>query len=264
MRRTRLPRPAHWGTLARHIGARSARMESDMSAASKLPLEDTPAAETLERLLRERYSCRGFRPDPVPRQAIERILTLAQRTPSWCNAQPWQLVITSGAQTERFRTQLSEYAAGHPAQPDIPFPREYRGVYLQRRRECGFALYDSVGIARGDRAASARQGMENFRLFGAPHVAIVTTDEALGTYGVLDCGAYVSNFALAARSLGVATIAQAAVAGYAQFIHGFFGLAADRLVVCGISFGYEDAAHPANSFRTSRADIAEAVTWSGP
>lgn len=236
---------------------------SAAGAASVVAAAESPATDMLERLLRERYSCRGFRPDAVPRPIIERILTLAQRTASWCNAQPWQLVITSGSQTDRFREQLSEYAGSHPAQPDIVFPREYRGAYLARRRECGFALYDSVGIAKGDRTASARQTMENFRLFGAPHVAIVTTDEALGTYGVLDCGAYVSNFALAARSLGVATIAQAALAGCAPFIRSFFGLGEDRRIVCGISFGYEDAGHPANSFRTSRAGIAEAVTWSG-
>jgi nitroreductase len=235
-----------------------------VGTASALPAADSRATDTLERLLRERYSCRGFRPEAVPRPVIERILTLAQRTASWCNAQPWQLIITSGSETDRFRERLSEYAASHPAQPDIAFPREYRGACLQRRRECGFALYDSVGIAKGDRVASGRQTMENFRLFGAPHVAIVTTDEALGTYGVLDCGAYVSNFALAARSLGVATIAQAALAGCSPFIHDFFALGEDRRVVCGISFGYEDAAHPANGFRTSRADITEAVTWSGP
>ena len=40
---------------------------------------------------------------------------------------------------------------------------------------------------------------------------IITTDEALGVYGVLDCGAWVNNFMLAARSLGIASIAQAAL-----------------------------------------------------
>jgi len=39
---------------------------------------------------------------------------------------------------------------------------------------------ETVGIARGDRVASARQGRENFRLFGAPHVCIGTTDEGRG------------------------------------------------------------------------------------
>jgi nitroreductase len=38
------------------------------------------------------------------------------------------------------------------------------------------------------------------------------------------------------------------------------GLAADRKVVCGISFGYADPEHPANRFRTGRADPKVAVT----
>jgi hypothetical protein len=36
-----------------------------------------------------------------------------------------------------------------------------------------------------------------------------------------------------------------------------------RRVVCGISFGYADAAHLANSYRTNRATIPEAVTFIG-
>lgn len=222
---------------------------------------DVHDSEALERLLMARHSCRGFRSDPVPRELIERILTLAQRAASWCNAQPWRVFVTEAAATDRFRAALVVHAAANPAKPDIAFPREYRGVHLQRRRECGFQLYESVGIARGDRDASARQTLENFRLFGAPHVAIVTTDEALGTYGAIDCGAYVADFMLAAQSLGVATIPQAALAGYSPFIREFVALPADRQIVCGISFGYEDADHPANQFRTSRAPLSEAVTW---
>jgi nitroreductase len=219
---------------------------------------DVTAFETL---LRARYSCRGFLPQPVAREVIERILEVAQRTASWCNSQPWQVHVTSGAATERFRAALLAAAQSGTGEPDYPFPREYRGVYLERRRECGFQLYDSVGIRRGDRESSARQGMENFRLFGAPHALIVTTDEALGVYGVLDCGAWVNNFMLAARSLGVASIAQAALASRPALVREFFGIGEDRRVVCGISFGYEDAKHPANSFRTRRAAVATVAHW---
>jgi nitroreductase len=221
----------------------------------------TPSSDAFQRLLTERYSCRAFRPEQVETATITKMLEIAQRTPSWCNAQPWQVVITRGAATERFRSALCEYVAGHEREPDFAFPREYRGVYLERRRECGFQLYESVGIARGDREASARQGMENYRLFGAPHAMVVTTDEALGVSGVLDCGAWVNNFMLAARSLGVASIAQAALGAHPKFLRAHFGLPPERLVVCGMSFGYEDAAHPVNRFRTSRAAVGDVVSW---
>ena len=217
--------------------------------------------DNLDRLLAERYSCRGFLPKPVPRGDIERILALSQRTASWCNSQPWQVVVTSGAATERFREAMLKAAASETPAPDFPWPREYLGAYLQRRRECGFQLYDAVGVAKGDRAAGERQRLENFRLFGAPHVAMITTDEALGVYGAIDCGAYVGNFMLAARSLGVATIAQAALGAFPAAVRRHFSLGPDRLVVCGLSFGYEDPAHPANRFRTTRAPLAEAVRF---
>jgi len=217
-------------------------------------------AAVLRTLLAERYSCRGFRPDPVPRATIDTILELAQRTASWCNSQAWQVSVASARATERLRAAMLQHVEGREPSPDFDWP-EYQGVYLQRRRECGLQLYAATGVARGDSAAAQRQRLENFRFFGAPHVAVVTTDAALGVYGVLDCGAYVGNFMLAARALGVASIAQAALAAYPQFWRDQLGLDPQRRVVCGLAFGFEDEAHPANGFRTSRAAVADATEW---
>ncbi|HYF16974.1 MAG TPA: nitroreductase [Ramlibacter sp.] len=218
------------------------------------------AADAFRSVLDARFSCRGYLPDEVPLATIEAILAMAQRTASWCNSQPWQVTLTRPAATERVRSALLKAQPLPDGQWDIPPPTEYRGVYRERRRTCGWQLYDSVGVAPGDRAASARQAAENLRLFGAPHLAVVTTERPLGTYGVLDCGAYVNTFMLAAASLGVACIAQAALAAMAHVLRENLPIPADRLVVCGISFGYEDKAHPANGFRTERAALAEVVT----
>jgi nitroreductase len=216
----------------------------------------------LEELLGERFSCRGFMPQPVPRATIARILGAAQKTASWCNSQPWRLEIASGAATQKFREVMYAAASsGRSNAGDFPFPREYRGVYLERRRESGFQLYNSLGITRGDKAGYARQALENFNFFGAPHVAIVHTDEALGVYGAIDCGGYVTSFMLAAHALGVATIPQAALAFHSDVVRAHFGLSDDRRVVCGISFGYPDRAHKANSYRTSRAAVTETARF---
>ena len=218
--------------------------------------------EILDELLSERFSCRAFRAEPVPRATIERILAAAQKTASWCNSQPWQLTITCGAATAKFRDVIYAAASsGRPNSGDFPFPREYRGVYLERRRESGFQLYNSLGIPRGDKAAYARQALENFNFFGAPHVAIVHTDEALGVYGAIDCGGYVTSFMLAAQALGIATVPQAALAFHSEVVRQHFGLGDDRRVVCGISFGLPDRGHKANSYRTTRANVADTVTF---
>ena len=80
-------------------------------------------------------------------------------------------------------------------------------------------------------------------------------------YGAVDCGAYVGNFMLAAHSLGVGSIAQAALAAYPSVLREVLGIGEDRTVVCALSFGRADTAHPANGFRTTRAAVGDNVIW---
>jgi len=219
--------------------------------------------DALHDLFGARHSCRAFRPDLVPRAEIENILNTARLVPSWCNAQPWNVTLTSGAETDRFRTALQDEVSSGTPKPDLPFPAQYTGVYQQRRRETGWQLYDAVGVQKGDRAGSARQMMMNFALFGAPHCAIVSTPADLGPYGAVDCGGFITAFTLAAQARGVASIAQAAVASYGAFLHGYFDIPEDQLILCAISFGYSDTDHPANSFCTTRAELDAFVDWRG-
>lgn len=245
------------------LAARNVDNEEATNRSLPVSPYDSPATQAVARLLAERYSCRAFSPEPVPRAVIERLLDLAQLTASCCNSQPWQVIITEGAGTERFRAALYEHA-GRPdtiPAPDFPHLLDYKGVYKARRRECGYQLYDAIGIPHHDRDASARQVQENFRFFGAPHAAIITTAADLGVMGAVDCGAYVANFLLVAHSLGIAAVPQASLAMYAPFTHEFLNIPADRLIVCGISFGYADHTHAANQFRTRRAPLSEVVNW---
>ena len=215
--------------------------------------------EPLERLLAERWSCRGFLNQQVPRATIDRLLAVAQRTPSWCNTQPWHLTITSGEATVKLRAALLADFQGSGT--DFDFPSTYRGVFQERRRESGWQLYDAVGIEKGDREASTAQTLQNFGFFGAPHVAILTTEADLGVYGAIDCGLYVDTFLLAAQALGLGAIAQAALAARAPFLREWFGLPDNRKVVCGISFGFADPEHLTATYRTSRAEIESAATF---
>jgi|SRR5690625_4333096 len=223
----------------------------------------TDAATTLEQILDDRYSCRGFTPRPVPEADIERILQMAQRTASWCNSQAWQVELVTGEATAAFGKHLTDHVLANEMRSDFPAPERYDGVYGERRRASGYGLYSALGIERTDKDARLTQMLENYRFFGAPHVAVITSDAGLGTYGAVDCGGYVATFLAAATSLGVATCAQAALALYSDGVRDFLGLSEDRLVVCGIAFGYADADHPANTFRAGRADLQDVVRRHG-
>jgi nitroreductase len=229
-----------------------------------MSLFDTGDFAALERTLTARRSCRGYLPEPVDRETIELLLGAAQRTASWCNTQPWQVHIVSGAARDALSKAAVENVTatfGQPAPSDFPFPESYRGVYDERRKEVGWQLYESVGVVRGDREGSAMQMLRNFEFFGAPHVAIITTDADLGVYGAIDCGLYVNSFMLAAQALGLGSCAQAAIAQVTPAVREFLDLPDDRRVVCGISFGHPDPDHPTSTFTSRRASIDDAVTF---
>ena len=78
---------------------------------------------TVEQALQERFSCRKFLSRQVPRDTIETMLRVAQMTPSWCNTQPWQITLLSGAEADKLRDKLYAQAkSGAPATPDFAFP----------------------------------------------------------------------------------------------------------------------------------------------
>lgn len=219
--------------------------------------------DTLMGLLMARHSCRGFLKEEVPEDLIAQIVTAAGRAPSWCNAQPWHLTITRGEETARLRDALVAAVATQPEAPDVPGPEAYTGAHRDRRRTCGWQLYEAVGVEKGDREGSARQALENFHLFGAPHTAILTSGRELGAYGALDSGGFLMAFCLAAQALGIATVPQAAVAFHSPTVREVLGVPEDRLILCAITFGYEDTGHPANAFRTDRADLSEIMELRG-
>jgi len=218
-------------------------------------------ATPLGDILRARFSCRAFLPDPVPQDTIDAALRDAQHVASWCNSQPWQVFACGPQETERLARALYDHVETSPRETDIPFPAAYEGAYRERRRVCGWQLYDAVGVTKGDRAASARQTRENYRFFGAPQFLLLTTPKALGPYGAVDCGAFLSAVLLGLQARGVGSCAMAAVAKYCPFLRDWFDIAEDRDILCGVAVGFADRDHPANSFRTDRASLDEVVTW---
>ncbi|WP_461186656.1 nitroreductase [Arthrobacter sp. Z4-13] len=226
-----------------------------------LQVTDIDVASTLDALLAERWSCRAFLPEQLEPDVVTAILTAAAHTPSWCNTQPWHLDVVSGDALERLRARLSEDAVIEEPRPDIPFPASYEGVYRDRRRKSGWALYESVGVARGDREASREQARQNFEFFGAPHVVIMSAPVHLGVYAAIDCGLFAQSFMLSAQARGVGTIAQASIAAEAPLLREELAISQDRMILFAIAFGRPDRAHPANGFRTERESLSRMVTF---
>lgn len=212
----------------------------------------------LTSLLTARHSCRAFLPDPVPEETIRAVLSLAQRTPSWRNTQAWQVHLVSGGALDRFSRHLLDHVDTGEVRADLGLPA-YTPVHDQRVVEAERGLHDLLGIAPDDEPAREQQARENFRFYGAPHTAVLTTDRDLGAYGVFDCGGYATTWLLAAQEHGLGAIVQGVIAMYSDAVRSWLDLSDDRLVVAAISFGYADSDHPANHHRTTRADLDTVV-----
>ncbi len=217
----------------------------------------------LDETIRERRSVRGFLPKPVPREVIEEVLALAQHAPSNCNVQPWRVYIASGETREKLRAALVEAAMGGASSGAMASVDDFRGGYRDKQVACAVELYGKMGIERGDKPGRLKAMLRNFEFFDAPHVAYVCMDKSFGIGVALDVGMYVQTLMLAMQSRGIGSCAQAALRAYPDLVAEQLGIPDEQQILCGLSFGYEDAAVPANQTRQPRDPISSNVVFVG-
>lgn len=207
----------------------------------------------LDETIRTRRSVRGFQPDrPVPREVLREALELAQQSPSNCNVQPWRVFVASGSARDRLRQALIDAVTnGTSPTPSTPmdlFKEEYRRLQIT----CAVEMYTKMGIGREDAAGRMRAHLRNFEFFDAPSVAIVCMSKEFGIGVALDVGMWVQTFMLALWARGIGSCAQASLRLYPEVIAQVLGIPEGLQVLCGVSFGYEDASVLANQTRQTR------------
>ena len=208
-----------------------------------------------------RRSVRGFTKELVPRETIDKILTLAQQSPSNCNVQPWKVLMASGQHCDELRGQLTRaFTAGQDMSPDFASTAKYSGDLRDRQVECAQALYGAMGIERSDKAGRMNASKRNYEFFDAPHVLFITMQRDFSPAIAVDAGMYAQTLMLLMHAHGIASCAQASVAYYPQIIRDYFNEPSDNGILFGISFGYEDPSVQANQTRTTRADLTDVVT----
>ena len=222
----------------------------------------TPASVSLEEAILERRSVRGFLPDPVPQDVLEKVFTLAQHAPSNCNIQPWFSYICSGATRDEMRKRMMErVTTGKPPIPDFDHLPKFEGVYRTRQVDCAVELYNNMGIQRNDSMGRMKATLRNFELFDAPHVVFIGMRREFGVTFALDVGMYIQTLMLVMAAHGIGSCAQGSMRYYPEDVREVFGLPPEIGIVLGISFGYEDTAVAANKTRVGRAPLGENVVF---
>ena len=216
--------------------------------------------------IQSRKSIRAFKRDPVPKATIEKILEVSQRAPSGTNTQPWHTYVCAGATRDAISADVIAMAkAGKAAKYEDYdyYPAKWKDVHRDRRRGVGWGLYSLLGIAKGDREASARQGLRNFAFFDAPVGMFFTTDSYLGKGSWADVGMYIQTVMLAARGHGLHTCPQAAWIVYQEPIFRHLGIPDDQVLISGLSIGYADDTAIENTLVSERENLANVARFVG-
>lgn len=218
-----------------------------------------------DEILARRRSVRAFTKDLVDRPTIERLCHAARRAPSGANLQPGKFHVLTGAPLTALSTRLEQANAdGPPVDLEYSyFPEMMSADLKDRQRKAGFALYESLGIARRDIAARRMQFAKNYRFFDAPVGIVVTIGRDMGKGCFMDLGMAIMAFLLAAEDAGLGTTGIGAIANYGGIVHDHLGLPADELVVCGIAVGHTDQTKAVNQFRTERLPLDAFTTFAG-
>lgn len=221
-----------------------------------------PQAITVADAIVGRQSIRAYKPDPVPRDAIIRIMEIASRAPSGSNMQPWKVRVLIGAARDKLCAELvRRHQSGDNGKWAYAYYSDvWREPYLERRRQTGWGLYGLLGIPKGDREASRDYQRRNFEFFGAPVGLIFTIDDDLARGSWLDYGMFLQSVMIAARAEGLETCPQAAFCPYQDTIRQVLAIPSTETVVCGMSLGFPDPAAPINTFRTDREPVAGFTT----
>ncbi len=217
--------------------------------------------EQLERTWRERSSVRAFRPEPLSREQLHAVFGPAQRAPSWCNVQPWRVVVTSPPATAMIADKLQAAAKSGLPQAELPFPLDYPAPYNQHRKACGIALYSAMGIAKDDKARRYDAWLRNYALFDAPHLAVVACDRRLGPYAYVDVGVWLGYVLTAAAALGIATCPMASIAAYPAPLRAALPIAETDIILFGLVLGHADETSPTNAARTTREPVEANITF---
>jgi nitroreductase len=207
-----------------------------------------------------RKSVRAFRPDPVSRETVEKILALAARAPSGGNLQPWKVYVLMGEAREELIRRVAERrrtkALGEAPEYHI-YPPALTEPYKTRRFRIGEAMYGTLGIPREDKAARLAFFSGNWEFFGAPVGLIVTIDRQMQQGQWADVGMFLENVMLLAREHGLHTCPQEAWAVWHRIIRDYLEVPENEMIFCGMAIGHADENHPVNGLVSDRVPLYE-------
>ena len=206
--------------------------------------------------IKKRHSVRGYLSKDVSEDVVKDILETSKFSPSGVNSQPWKVYVVMGeARNKLVKEACEKFDKGEIETEEYqvyPSKESMPDWYKARQRACGFGLYGALSIERDQMDKRMAWAKKNYEFFDAPVGIFVTVHKSVGPNGWGHVGHFIQSICLAAVGKGLGTCLQEAWAGFPKLLKKHLEYGDDEILWCGISLGYEDQEHPANSFRTER------------
>lgn len=219
-----------------------------------------------EKLAYDRRSIRGYRPDPVPKDVIDDIISIAKQAPSSMNTQPWHFHVVTGAPLELIREGNTErMMAGAAPDREIRSHDGYQGEHRERQKVVAGQLFESMGIDWGDKELRRDWAMRGFRQFDAPVSIVGTIDRDLehSIVAYFDLGQIVYGLVLAAWDRGLGTVINGQGISQSSVVRAHANIPDDQIIVITVAMGYPADDFPANDVRSERRATGEIVNYVG-
>jgi nitroreductase len=178
--------------------------------------------------LHSRHSVAKVKPDPLPREVIEKLLSAAVQAPNHYKVRPWRFVVLTGKGRERLgEAMAATFKARFPEAPAEAFDKE-------SQKPLRAPLMIAVGVDKP--AESKVNEIEN----------------------ICAASAACQNLLLAAHALGLGAIWRTGETAREQEIKKFLGFAPDQHLIGFLYIGYPENISPEYAERPSYDDR---VVW---
>ncbi len=219
-----------------------------------------------EELVRTRRSIRGYKADPVPRDVIDEIISVAKGAPSSMNSQPWHVHVLTGAPLDEIRRRnMEEMEAGVKPKRDIFTHGPYEGEHRRRQVDIAKKLFAAMGIERHDAERRQDWVRRGFRQFDAPVSIILTYDRVLdpGATCHFDLGALSYGIVLAAWDRGIGAVVNGQGISRSDIVREVARIPDDEVIMTAIAMGYPNDDFAANAVRSDREPNEAFVRYVG-
>ena len=164
--------------------------------------------------IHSRQSLGTVRPDPVPREVIEELLSAAVQAPNHYKVRPWRFVVLTGSARERLGDVMARTAKGK--HPDLPGESLTKIMEKERSKPLRAPVLVAVGV---DRPAESK---------------------VLEIENVCAAAAACQNLLLAAHGSGLAAKWRTGDSARDPQVKKFLGLSPDQHLIAFLYIGYPE------------------------